>query len=179
MASRLKPTYATCRWLLIPVVAAHNLEEWFMVPFYGSIAPALQLHLTGCLIPQPFPVLQIAWIIVTLVPALLVLAAVSADRSRIRDGLVCCVAAMYLANAFLPHLLEFAMRRAYAPGLATAVFVVAPFAVVLMRQALREQYLSGRQLAASAAAGVVGLPVVLVATLAVSSALAAMLGWTA
>lgn len=170
------PTYAQCRWLLIPVVAAHNLEEWIMVPRYGSIAPALQDQLTGFFAPPPYPVLQIAWILVTLVPALIVLVAAAADRSRFRNGLVCWVASMYLANAFLPHLLAFAMDRAYAPGLVTAVFVVLPFAIVLLRQALREEYLSGRQLAVAVAAGVVALPLVLVSTLVVSSALAAVLG---
>ncbi len=179
MTSPRVPSYAVCRWLLIAVVAVHNLEEWITVPSYGSIAPTLQQHAAGWLAPPSFPVLQIAWLLVTLVPALIVLAAATADRSRFRDGLVCCVTAMYLANAFLPHLLEFAMDRAYAPGLVTAVFVVLPFAIVLLRQALREQYLSGRQLAAAVAAGVVALPLVLVSTVAISSALAEALGWAA
>ena len=177
MTSRLSLPYAMCRWLLIPVVAAHNLEEWIMVPRYGSIAPTLQDHAAALFAPPPFPVLQIAWLLVTLVPAFFVLAAARADRSRFRDGLVCWVTSMYLANAFLPHLLEFAIDRAYAPGLLTAAFVVLPFAIVLLRQALREQYLSGRQLAAAIAAGVAGLPLVLVSILTISSALAAALGW--
>ena len=172
MPSRFPPTYAQCRWLLIPVVAAHNLEEWVMVPSYGSIAPALQANLSGLLSPPPLRVLHIAWLLVTLAPVIVVLAAAAAGRSRFRDGLVCCVAAMYLANAIFPHLLEFAMRRAYSPGLVTAVFVVAPFTNLLLRQALREQYLSGRQLAAAVVAGVLGLPFMLGLTLAISSALA-------
>ena len=150
-----------------------------MVPRYGSIAPTLQDRVAGLFAPPAFPVLQIAWLLVTLVPALVVLAAATADRSRFRDGLVCCVTSMYLANAFFPHLLEFAMDRAYAPGLVTAVIFVLPLAIVLLRQALREQYLSGRQLAAAVAAGVVGLPLVLVSTFAISSALATALGWAA
>lgn len=168
-----------CRWLLIPVVAVHNLEEWIMVPRYGSIAPALQDHVAGLLAPPPLPVLQIAWLLVTLVPALVVLAAARAGRSRFRDALVCVVTSIYLTNVFLPHLLEFAMDRGYAPGLVTAVLVVLPFAIVLLRQALQEQYLSGRELAAAVAAGVVALPIVLVSTLAIASALAAALVWAA
>jgi hypothetical protein len=179
MTSRLVPTYVMCRWLLVPVVAAHNLEEWLMVPRYGSIVPALQDHLAGMFAPPPLPALHIAWILVTLVSALVVLAAAAADRSRIRDGLVCGVASMYLANVFFPHLLAFAMDRAYAPGLVTAVLVVLPFAFVLLRQALREQYLSSTQLAIAVAAGVVGLPFVLMATLAVSTTLATAIGWVA
>lgn len=177
MISPLMPTYATCRWLLIPVMAVHNLEEWIMVPHYGSIAPTLQASIAGLPAPPPFPVLQIAFLLVTLVPALFVLAAARADRSRALDGLVCGVTSMYLASSFLPHLLEFALDRAYAPGLVTAVFVVIPLAIVLLRQALREQYLSGRQMAAAVAAGVISLPLVLVSTFAISSAIAATLGW--
>ena len=178
MTSPLTLTYDMCRWLLIPVMAVHNLEEWIMVPRYGGIAPTLQANIAGLPAPPPFPALQIAFLLVTLVPALIVLAAVRADRSRVLDGLVCGVTSMYLASAFLPHLLEFALDRAYAPGLVTAVFVVIPFAIVLLRQALREQYLSGRQLAAAVAAAVVCLPLVLVSTLAISAAIAAALGWT-
>ncbi|MEQ1517575.1 MAG: HXXEE domain-containing protein [Usitatibacteraceae bacterium] len=173
------PTYAMCRWLLIPVVAAHNLEEWIMVPRYGSIAPALQNHAAELFATPPLLVLQTAWLLVTLVPALVVLFAARADRSPFRDGLVCLVASMYLANAFVPHLLEFAMSRAYAPGLVTASLVVLPFGIVLMRQGLREQYLSGRQLAAVVAAGFLALPVVIASSFAISSAFAAMFGWVA
>jgi hypothetical protein len=107
VTTRLLLSYATCRWLLIPVVALHNAEEWITVPRYGSIAPTLQDHFTGLFTPPAFRVMEISWIIVTLVPALVVLAAASAGRSRVRDWLVCWVTSIYLANAFLPHLLEF------------------------------------------------------------------------
>ena len=58
MTSPLVLTFAMCRWLLIPVVAVHNLEEWIMVPRYGSIAPTLQDHVAGWFAPPPFPVLN-------------------------------------------------------------------------------------------------------------------------
>ncbi|HWJ36201.1 MAG TPA: HXXEE domain-containing protein [Steroidobacteraceae bacterium] len=173
MTTRLLPSYATCRWLLIPVVALHNAEEWITVPRYGSIAPTLQDHLTGLFTPPAFRVLEISWIFVTLVPAVVVLAAASAGRSRVRDWLVCWVTSIYLANAFLPHLLEFVIDRSYAPGVLTAMLVNLPFAIVLLRRAVREQYLSGRQLAAAVAAGVVSLPILLAAVFAVASSLAA------
>lgn len=170
------PTYSLCRWLLIPAMAMHNLEEWLTVPRYGSIAPALQDRLNGVMAQPTYAVLQIAWVIVTLVPAIAVFASAAADRSRWRNGLVCWIASMYLANAFLPHLLAFAMDRAYAPGLATAVFVVLPVTLLLLRQAVHEKYLTGAQAAVAIAAGVIGLPVVLALVFAVSFAVAAMVG---
>ena len=175
VTARRVPSYATCRWLLIPVGTLHNAEEWITEPRFGSISPTLQAHLVRWLAPPPLRVLQIGWIIVTLVPALIVLAAASAGRSRVRDWLVCWVASIYLANALLPHLLEFALSRSYAPGVVTAVFVNLPFAIVLLRQALLEQYLAGPQLSAAVAAGLVSQPVVLAAVHALASWLAAVL----
>ena len=132
----------------------------------------LQGHLTGFFTPPPLRVLRIAWIIVTLVPAIIVFFAASAGRSRSRDWLVCWVTSLYLANALVPHLLEFAITRSYAPGVVTAAFVNLPFAVVLLRSALVERYLSGRQLIAAVAAGAVGQPLVLLAVDAIAAPLA-------
>lgn len=171
---RLVPSYATCRWLLIPVVASHNAEEWITEPQYGSISPTLQHQLGGLVAPPSFRVLQISWLIVTLVPVLLVLSAVSAGRSRVRDWLVCWVTSIYLANAILPHLVEFAIDRSYAPGVVTAVLVNIPFGILLLRRALKEQYISGQQMAAALGAGALSLPIVLVAVFAVASAFAAI-----
>jgi len=172
VSARLQPSYAACRWLLIPVVALHNAEEWIAVPYYGSIAPALQAHATGVLASPPFRVLQIGWMMVTLVPALIVLSAASAHRSASWDWLVCWVASIYLANAIMPHLIEFAISRSYAPGLITAAFVNLPFTLALLRRALVERILSRRQLSVAVAAGFVALPVVLAAAYVIASAIA-------
>lgn len=161
-----------CRWLLIPVVVLHNAEEWIAEPRYGSISPMLQHQLDELMAPPPYRTLQIAWLIATLVPVLVVLAAVSAGRSRARDWLVCWVTSIYLANAIFPHLIELAIGRSYAPGVITAVVVNIPFGILLLRRALQEQYLSSRQMAAAVGVGVLCLPIALAAVLAAASALA-------
>jgi hypothetical protein len=61
--------------------------------------------------PQSLQVLEIGWLIVTFVLVLVVLSAVSAGRSRVRDWLVCWVTSIYLANAILPHLIELVIDR--------------------------------------------------------------------
>jgi hypothetical protein len=155
--------------LLIPVVALHNAEEWITEPHFGTITPALRAHFPRLFEPPTFRALQIGWIVVTLVPALIVLAAASAGRSRVRDWLVCWVTSIYLANAFIPHLLEFLIARSYAPGVVTAAFVTLPFAVVLLRRALMEQYVSARQLAAAVCTGFVSQPVVLLVVHVITS----------
>lgn len=133
----------------------------------------LQHRLAGLMAPPSFQVLQIGWLIVTCVPVLVVLSAVSAGRSRVRDWLVCWVTSIYLANAILPHLIEFAIDRSYAPGVVTAVLVNIPFGILLLRRALQEQYLSGQQMAAALGVGALSLPIALVAVFAVASAVAA------
>lgn len=175
VAACFVPCFSTCRWLLIPVVALHNAEEWITEPRFGSITPTLRGHFPELFAPPSSRVLQIGWILVTLVPALIVLAAASAGRSRVRDWLVCWVTSIYMANVFLPHLLEFLMSRSYAPGVVTAAFVNLPFAIVLLRRALLEQYLSGRQLAAAVCAGVVGQPVVLAVVYLIASSISIVL----
>jgi hypothetical protein len=171
-STRFRFSYTTCRWLLIPVVALHNAEEWITEPHYGSISPTLQNHFSALLPPPSFRVLQIGWIIATLLPALVVFDAASAGHSRIRDWLVCWMTSIYLANAFLPHLLEFTITRSYAPGVVTAVFINIPFAIMLLRRAVVERYLTGRQLYTAVSAGVAGQPFVLVAVYGIAAALA-------
>jgi hypothetical protein len=170
---RLVPSYAMCRWLLIPVVALHNAEEWITEPRYGSVSPTLQHQLVGLIAPPPFQVLEIGWLIVTFAPVLIVLSAVSAGRSRVRDWLVCCVMSIYVANAIVPHLIEFAIDRSYAPGVVTAALVNIPFGILLLRRALQEQYLSGRQMATALGVGTLSLPIAVLAVFAAASALAA------
>lgn len=171
--ARLVPSYTTCRWLLIPVVTMHNAEEWIAEPHYGSISPMLQTRVMGFVAPPPIEVLHIGWIIVTLIPALIVVSAASAGRSRMLNWLVCWVACAYLANALVPHLLEFAMSRSYAPGVVTAGFIVLPFAFVLLRRAVVERYLSAGQLVAAISAAVVSQVLVVAAIYAIASALTA------
>lgn len=161
-------SYPACRWLLIPVVALHNVEEWLAVPHYGSIAPTLQSYAGRAVTPPSFPVLEIAWVLVTLVPALIVVAAAAARRSRRWDWLVCGIAAIYLANAIVPHLLEFALSRTYAPGVLTAVFVNLPFALLLLSRAVTEGYVPRRHLLGIVTAGFLAQPVVLALVFAIA-----------
>jgi hypothetical protein len=70
-------------------------------------------------------------------------------------------------------LIEFAIDRSYAPGVVTAALVNIPFGILLLRRALQEQYLSGRQMATALGVGALSLPIAVVAVFTVASALAA------
>jgi hypothetical protein len=157
------------RWLLIPVMAIHNLEEWATVPVYGSITPSLTAR--GVVPHLSWRVLEVGWVIVTLVPAVLVVAAARARQNRILNVLICWVASMYLANALVPHGIELVIGRTCAPGDATAFLVSLPFCSLMLRQAVRENTLTSGQVVAVAALGFVSIFPVLAAVVWVASAI--------
>ena len=164
------------RWLLIPVMAIHNLEEWATVPAYGSISPALATHLVASLTKPPWRVMEVAWVIATLLPSVLVLAAARARHSRLLNILACWVASIYLVNVFVPHTMELVIGRRYAPGVATALFVNLPFCSLMLRQAVRENYLTTREILAVGAVGLVSIVPVLVGVLWAASVITRVLG---
>ena len=160
------------RWLLIPVMAIHNLEEWATFPAYGSISPSLTPH--G--VEPPWRVLEVAWVIVTVLPSALVIAAAGARHSRLFDTLVCWVASIYLANAFIPHAIDLVIGRKYAPGVATALLLNLPFCALLLRQAAREHYLTPRQVVVVGAVGFVSIVPVLLVVFAIASTITEVFG---
>ena len=164
------------RWLLIPVTAIHNLEEWATFPSYGSISPALAARGVVPLAQPSWRVMEIGWVLATLLPAGLVIAGARASHSRLLDVLVCWVAAIYLANALLPHAGEFLIGARYAPGVATALLVNLPFCSLMLRQAARENVVTRRELVAIVAAGFVSMIPVLFAVFWLASEVAYGLG---
>ena len=164
------------RWLLIPVMAIHNLEEWATVPAFGSISPMLATHSAASFTKPPWRVMEVAWVIATLLPSVLVVAAARARRSRLLDILVCWVASIYLVNVFVPHTMELLIGRRYAPGVATALFLNLPFCLLMLRQAVRENYLTTRQMMAVGAFGLVSTGPVVAGVLWIASAITQSLG---
>jgi hypothetical protein len=164
------------RWLLIPVMALHNLEEWTSYPAYGSISPTLAAHGVGSLAQAPWRVLEVAWVIVTVLPSTFVIAAAGARHNRLFNGLVCWAASIYLANAFIPHAIDLVIGRQYAPGVATALLLNLPFCLLLLRQAAREHYFTPRQVVMIAAVGLISIVPVLLAVFAIASAITEAFG---
>jgi len=164
------------RLLLIPVIALHNLEEWAAYPVYGSISPALVSRRPMAIAEPPWHVLEVAWALVTVLPAVLIAAATRTGHHRLLDALVCWVASMYLANAVVPHTLELVVGRVYAPGVVTALVLNIPFCFLLLRQATVEHYLTRRQMMVVVGAGILSVVPVLMCVLAVATAIVQALG---
>jgi hypothetical protein len=170
------PSYRDCLWLLMPAAVIHNLEEWATEPLYGAISPGLMRHAPFALREPPRAAMEIAWVVATLGPVLLALYALKRPKSVLAQTLACWAAALFLANVFLPHLAEFAVDRAYAPGLVSAVLINLPLTAWLFRQAVREGRLSGGRAFALIGAGFVSLSITLGLILGLSIALAKALG---
>ena len=144
------------RWALIPIVAAHNFEEWLTFPIYGGP-------------DAPWPVVQLALLLVTIVPVLVVVWAASGRETQNKHLAVLWVAGIFAANAFLPHVPAAFIARGYSPGLITAIAINLPFAFFLYRAALREGMATARSAALTLVLSALTIPIGVFAALGLSS----------
>jgi hypothetical protein len=79
-------------------------------------------------------------------------------------------------NAFIPHAIDLFIGRQYARGVATALLLNLPFCLLLLRQAVRERYLTPRQVVIVGVAGFVSVVPVLLAVFAGASAITEAFG---
>jgi hypothetical protein len=163
--------YATLRWALIPVVAAHNFEEWLTFPIYGETMQVLATRAGIKFDAPPWERLQFALIVVTILPALVTVWASTGRQHWLKDFAVCSVASILLANVFIPHVPAAIAAGGYAPGLVTAVAINLPFVLLLLRAAVREQILPKRLVWRAVAVGAITLPLGVVGALTMSNVL--------
>lgn len=170
--ARSWPSYATLRWALIPAIAAHNFEEWLTFPIYGETAHVLASRLGIPFAAPSWGTLQLALVLVTVVPALLVVWASIGRQHRLKDFAVCAVAAIFLVNVFVPHLPAAIAAGGYTPGLLTAVGINLWFVPLLLTVAVREQVLSAKLARRAVAVGALALPAGIIGALTLSNVLA-------
>lgn len=163
--------YSVLSWLLIPAIALHNFEEWLTLARYGDVGAKLAASLGVSIMAPPAPVITSSLLLVTIVPAILVVAGSVGTPSRLKTRLVCFVASIYLANVFLPHAPVALLVRGYAPGVATALMINLPLCVLLLRQAKRERNLSAREVGVVIGLATFSLPIFIAATLWISGLL--------
>lgn len=159
--SREKPLlsggYARLRWLFVPVVALHNLEEWLTFPHMREVA-VIAAQQVGLVLPTPsWSVLQMGLVAATLVPAAAVVFAAAGHPSRRKERVVAFFVSIYFVNVLLPHVAAAILVGGYAPGLATALLVNLPFALLYYRAALADGVLTKRSLAVTIALAAVSL----------------------
>lgn len=162
--------FETLRWLLIPVIALHNFEEWLTFPIYGGPGGRISANL-GIERPEmAWPVVQMGLILVTVLPAL-VIGFAARWGTGLGDWIICTTGCIFLANVFLPHIPAAILARGYSPGLITAVAVNLPFVLLLLKAVVGEGRLTRGQTLVAVAAGTLMLPAGLWSALFVASAI--------
>ncbi len=167
-------SYRTLRWLTIPVIAAHNLEEWLTLRSVQAppLAERLGLHFAT----PSWPVMQLGLILVTLAPAGIVAWAALGEQRWWKDAAVCGLGGVFLANVFVPHIPAAILAGGYSPGVLTAALVNLPFFPILFRQGVLEGRLTARQAFSAALIGALSLPLCIAGALALSRILLGVVG---
>lgn len=162
--------FATLRWLLIPVIALHNFEEWLTFPIYGETGAVVAAKLGISRPETSWPALQFGLVLVTVLPALAIIFS-ARQNDRWGEWLVCATGSIFLANVFLPHLPAALIVGGYTPGLLTALLVNLPFVSLLLMAADREVRLSRPQIFLAIAVGFILLPLALFSVLSIGQRL--------
>lgn len=168
-ANRPSFNYVSMRWALIPVVAAHNFEEWLTFPLFGNVPQTAAARLGLPFEPPSWTATQIALVLVTVLPAFVVIWASFGRQRLIKDMLVCGIAGIFFANIFIPHLPLSIAIGGYSPGVVTAIVINLPFCLFLWRCAVRESILSARHIVIAGSLGLFALVPSIVIAYAVSN----------
>ena len=138
-------TFPRLAWWGLAVLALHNAEEGLTIPAW---LPSRLAELEGRFGIRPLAIetgrLYVGLVIVTVVPAIWV---ALTHRSRPRSAGAYSILVLYglfLANAFVPHLLGALLLGGYVPGVLTAGLLVVPFTGWLAYRAVTDGYASPR-----------------------------------
>jgi hypothetical protein len=159
------------RWVLVPAIALHNFEEWLTFRDYrGMSAPLSQL--LGMKATQPdWPATQFALMLVTLLPAAMIISCSIGRQSARKDWAICWISGIFFANIFVPHIPATIAAGGYSPGIVTAILVNLPLSLLIFRAVRREGRLSVAQLTLAMVAGLTTLPLAIAVAYFVAKAL--------
>ena len=151
----------------MPAIAVHNFEEWLTMPYFPEPSPIFG---SGLVAPS-WQVMEKALVIVTLLPAMIIVWAATGLRRIHKDWAICWLSAIFFINVFVPHVLSAIMTVAYSPGLLSAVFVNLPLCLLLFRQAFVEGRVSKLQFSGAFTAGAISLPLFILLSFSVAELL--------
>ena len=153
--------------MLVPAIAVHNLEEWLTIPYFPETSTVFD---TGLAAP-PWQVMEIALVIVTLLPAAIITWAATGPQRTHKDWAICWIGSIFCVNVFVPHVSASILAIGYTPGVASAVIVNLPLCLLLLRRALVERRVTRSQLAAAFVVGTISLPLFIVLSFQVADVL--------
>jgi hypothetical protein len=140
----------------IAVVGLHNAEEALTIPTW---LPARLAQLQAEFRIQPLAAdtgrLYLGLVLATVVPAVWIAIASRSAPRTIGAYSILVLHGVFLANAFVPHLLGTLLLGGYVPGAITAGALVVPFVVSLAWRAVADGYGSPRGVVLALLAGCV------------------------
>jgi uncharacterized protein with HXXEE motif len=143
-------TFPRLAWSGLAVVALHNAEEALTLPSWIALHRAqleTEFHLRP-LAAEPAR-LYVGLVLVTVIPAVWVALASRAAPRSLGAYSILVLYGIFLANAFVPHLLGSVLLGGYVPGAVTAGLLVVPFTAWLARRSVIDGYASRRGLIAA------------------------------
>jgi len=134
-------------WCGVVVVALHNAEEALTIPdWLPPRLPTLAADFGIRPLAADAEQLYVGLLMATIVPLAWVALAARSDPRSVGAHSIFVLYGVFVANAFVPHLLGVLVLRDYVPGAITAGVLVVPYAVWLSRRAVIEGYVSRRGL---------------------------------
>jgi hypothetical protein len=124
--------------VFVAVFGLHNVEEGLFLPGFLASAP---------LIHYPAGPAEFRFALVVLTASSPVLAWLSVRGNRAATIIHCGYALAMALNVFVPHLIGAIALRTYVPGVITAVILVLPVSLLMLRQAVREKRIDLRTFA--------------------------------
>ncbi|MEO1246897.1 MAG: HXXEE domain-containing protein [Pseudomonadota bacterium] len=146
------------RWTFLPAVAVHNFEEWLTIPYFPDEGTTFNSGLAA----PPWQVMEIALVIVTLLPSAIIIWAATGLQRVHKDWAICWLGSIFCANVFVPHVAASILTMGYTPGVASAIVLILPLCLLLFRQALVERRVTKLQLAGVFVIGAISLPLLIV-----------------
>ena len=143
---------------LTVAIALHNFEEWLAFPRVGEPFGALLRSWGVAVSLPPWPIMQAGLAGATLVPIALLWIAGRGGRLWWKDAILAGVAAVFLVNVMVPHLIAGIIVGGYAPGLVTALFLNLPVCSLMIRHVARAGLLTPARLRAAMMLGALALP---------------------
>lgn len=143
---------------LAAAIGLHNFEEWLAFPRFGEPFAALLARWNVPIALPSWSMMQAALAGATLIPLALIWLAGRGRQSWRKDAVLAGVAAVFLVNVLVPHLIAGIAIGGYAPGLVTALLLNLPLCSLMILHVARSGRLSPARFRAAMIAGVVALP---------------------
>jgi hypothetical protein len=122
--------FVSLSWLFVGAVAAHNLEEAIWLPAWSQTAGRWHRSVGSA-------EFRFAVLVLTLLAAFAAWLATVQEKGNFGAYLVAGYALAMLLNVLVPHLLATLLLRRYMPGTATALLLILPVTLGLLREAIR------------------------------------------